>query len=152
MPCTPPRDEFGVAGTNTSWAMYVAVFLVLIGLVVLLAYYLLPQDALHRSFWSVLSKLCNCMTGMSDSALSRDDWTVEHGSQTYSPDVAPPSKPIRQSPAMSAAFSAGQAWRQDGEGRYEMAAAAAAAPTRAGSDTRAGTEAPRRVGTDTILA
>jgi len=112
---TSPLDP----GADTRWAMYVAVFLVLIGLVVLLAYYLLPQGALHRSFW--------------------DDWTVEHGTQTYYPDAAPPPKPSRQPPAMPATFSAGsaaqQAWRQDGTGRFEMTAAAAA-----------------RGGTDTILA
>jgi hypothetical protein len=115
---TSPLDP----GADTRWAMYVAVFLVLIGLVVLLAYYLLPQGALHRSFW--------------------DDWTVEHGSQTYYPDVAPPPKPDRQPPAMPPGFSAGsatqQARRQEATagGRFEMTAAAAG---------RAG-------GVDTILA
>ncbi len=78
-------------------------------------------------------------------ALCRDDWTVEHGSQTYYPDVAPPSKPDRQPPAMPPGFSAGsatqqaqQARRQDARpgGRFEMTAAAAG---------RAG-------GVDTILA
>mmetsp|Transcript_2350 Transcript_2350/g.6273 ORF Transcript_2350/g.6273 Transcript_2350/m.6273 type:complete len:255 (+) Transcript_2350:3-767(+) len=38
-------------GESTSWAMYVAVFLVLIALVMLLAHYMLPQGALYKSFW-----------------------------------------------------------------------------------------------------
>ena len=125
--------------------MYVAVFLVLIGLVVLLAYYLLPQGALHRSFWSgpSLHAVHACrLPCLTRGALCRDDWTVEHGSQTYYPDVAPPPKPDRQPPAMPPGFSAGsatqQARRQEATagGRFEMTAAAAG---------RAG-------GVDTILA
>ena len=37
--------------------MYIAVFVVLLGLVLLLAYYLLPQNAFQRSFWSVALSL-----------------------------------------------------------------------------------------------
>jgi hypothetical protein len=42
-------------GADTRWALYIAVFVVLLGLVLLLAYYLLPQNAFQRSFWSVLT-------------------------------------------------------------------------------------------------
>ena len=53
------RSRALLTGTDTRWAMYVAVFLVLLGLVVLLAYYLLPQNAFQRSFWSAAAARAN---------------------------------------------------------------------------------------------